>query len=103
MVVSGSIDGTLRSLNSKTARDSTAPMVHDSNVHFVVVSPDDNRLMSGSNDHTVKIWGSTTGAYIVSLRAIAVLSWLLHIHKTVEYSYLALTTILSGYESLERE
>jgi len=41
---------------------------HSDKVHGIAVSPDGKRIVSGSDDNTIKVWDATTGAELMTLR-----------------------------------
>ena len=41
---------------------------HESGVHGVAFSPDENRIVSGSFDHTVRVWDARSGVELADLR-----------------------------------
>jgi WD40 repeat protein len=41
---------------------------HTAHIHAAVFSPDDSRILTGSADHTAKLWDSTTGKELLTFR-----------------------------------
>lgn len=55
-------------LTPPTGRLLSTLIGHGDSVNAVAVTPDDTKVISGSSDHTVKVWNLNTGAEVLTLR-----------------------------------
>jgi WD40 repeat protein len=67
-VVTASEDGTARVWNTRTGRQTTAPLRHDDRVRTAAFSPDGERVVTASADHTARLWDARTGDELAVLR-----------------------------------
>ncbi|MFM2062804.1 MAG: hypothetical protein RLZZ507_2474 [Cyanobacteriota bacterium] len=68
MVVSGSLDNTVRLWDAKTGEAIAQPITgHTGSVNSVAFNPDGNTVVSGSKDKTVRLWDVNTGKAIGQL------------------------------------
>lgn len=64
MLVSGSVDRTIRLWNAKTGEHLHTLEGHADRVNSVSFSPDSSMLVSGSHDGTVRLWDAKTGEHL---------------------------------------
>ena len=68
LVASGSLDATIRIWNIKRRQLAVNPLKgHNNSISAIAYSPDGTRLISGSDDKTVRIWNSETGQLLSTL------------------------------------
>src|SRR5205823_2365660 len=67
ILVSGSLDNTIKVWNLHTGKELYTLTGHTSSIYSVAISPDGHTLVSGSSDSTIKVWNLQTGKELYTL------------------------------------
>src|SRR5579859_3326990 len=67
LLVSGSVDGTVKVWDLSTGKEVRTLTGHESSVYSIAISPDGRTLVSGSHDKTIKVWDLSTGEELRTL------------------------------------
>ncbi|WAL58712.1 serine/threonine protein kinase [Thermocoleostomius sinensis A174] len=71
LVVSSSLDDTIKLWNLQTGEERTTLIGHSKGVNTIAISPDGKRLLSGSDDYTLKVWNLHNGSLLGTLHGHA--------------------------------
>jgi WD40 repeat protein len=68
ILLSGSIDGTVREWDTLTGQELRKINAHSSGVNAVAYTSNSTTILSGSYDHTLKSWSTDEGRYLTKFR-----------------------------------
>jgi hypothetical protein len=68
ILLSGSIDGTVREWDTLTGQELRKIKAHSSGVNAVAYTANSTTILSGSYDHTLKSWSTDEGRYLTQFR-----------------------------------